>query len=44
MGLNEKAEEFDKIVKFYTVALGIINKGGTIEASKHFYIHILMNS
>lgn len=38
MGLNEKAEEFDKIVKFYTVALEIINKGEIFEASKHFYI------
>lgn len=39
MGLNEKAEEFDKIVKFYTVALEIINKGETFEASKHFYVN-----
>ncbi len=38
MGLNEKAEEFDKIIRFYTVALEIINKGETFEASKHFYI------
>lgn len=38
MGLNEKAEEFNKIVRFYTVALEIINKGETFEASKHFYI------
>ncbi|MGL5151266.1 MAG: tyrosine-type recombinase/integrase [Clostridium sp.] len=38
MGLNEKVEEFDKIVRFYTVALEIINKGETFEASKHFYI------
>ena len=38
MGLSEKAEEFDKIVRFYTVALEIINKGETFEASKHFYI------
>lgn len=38
MGLNEKAEEFDKIVRFYKVALEIINKGETFEASKHFYI------
>lgn len=38
MGLNEKAEEFDKIVRFYTVALEIINKGETFEASKHFYV------
>lgn len=38
MGLNEKAEEFDKIVRFYTVALEIINKDETFEASKHFYV------
>lgn len=38
MGLNEKAEEFDKIVRFYTVALEIINKGKIFEASKHFYV------
>lgn len=38
MGLNEKAEEFNKIVKFYTVALDIINKGEIFEASKHFYV------
>lgn len=38
MGLNEKAEEFNKIVRFYTVALEIINKGETFEASKHFYV------
>lgn len=38
MGLNEKAEEFNKIVKFYTVALEIINKGEVFIASKHFYI------
>ncbi|WP_434798780.1 tyrosine-type recombinase/integrase [Terrisporobacter vanillatitrophus] len=38
MGLNDKAEEFDKIVRFYKVALEIINKGETFEASKHFYI------
>ena len=38
MGLNEKVEEFDKIIRFYTVALDIINKGETFEASKHFYI------
>ena len=38
MGLNEKAEEFNKIIKFYTVALEIINKGETFEASKHFYV------
>lgn len=38
MGLNEKSEEFDKIVRFYTIALEIINKGENFEASKHFYI------
>ena len=38
MGLNEKAEEFDKIVKFYTKALEIINKEEVFDASKHFYI------
>lgn len=38
MGLNEKAEEFNNVVKFYTVALEIINKGEIFEASKHFYV------
>lgn len=38
MGLNEKAEEFDKIVKFYTKALEIISKDEIFIASKHFYI------
>lgn len=38
MGLNEKAEEFDKIIRFYTVALEVINKGEIFEASNHFYI------
>lgn len=37
-GLTDKAEEFDKVVKFYTVALEIINKGETFEASKHFFV------
>ena len=37
MGLNEKAEEFDKVVNFYTVALEIITKDEVFEASKHFY-------
>lgn len=37
MGLNEKAEEFDKIVKFYTKALEIISKDEIFIASKHFY-------
>ncbi|WP_291566483.1 MULTISPECIES: hypothetical protein [unclassified Clostridium] len=38
MRLDEKAEEFDKIVRFYTVTLEIINKGETFEDSKHFYV------
>ena len=38
MGLNEKAEEFDKIVKFYTEALKIISKDEIFIASKHFYV------
>lgn len=37
MGLTEKAEEFDKIVKFYSIALEIIKKGEVFVASKHFY-------
>lgn len=37
-GLTDKAEEFDKVVKFYTIALEIINKGEPFEASKHFYV------
>ncbi|MBZ9634884.1 site-specific integrase [Clostridium sp. FP1] len=37
MGLTEKAEEFDKVVNFYIIALNIISKGETFEASKHFY-------
>ena len=35
MGLIEKAEEFDKVVKFHTIALEIINRGEVFEASKH---------
>ena len=38
MGLNEKVEEFDKIIRFHTIALEIISKGETFEATKHFYI------
>lgn len=38
MGLTEKSEEFDKVVKFYTLALEVINNGETFEASKHFYV------
>ncbi|MFR5115078.1 tyrosine-type recombinase/integrase [Turicibacter sanguinis] len=37
MGLTEKAEEFDKVVKFHTIALEIINRGEVFEASKHFH-------
>lgn len=37
MGLSEKAEEFDKVVKFHTIALEIINRGEVFEASKHFH-------
>lgn len=37
MGLNDKAEEFNKVVTFYKIALEIINKGETFDASKHFY-------
>lgn len=37
MGLSEKAEEFDKVVKFYTIALEIISRGEVFEASKHFH-------
>ncbi|MDV4151764.1 site-specific integrase [Clostridium sp. AL.422] len=35
---NEKAEEFDIIVRVYTVALEIINEGEIFEASKNFYV------
>lgn len=37
MGLSEKAEEFDKVVKFYTIALEIISRGEVFEAYKHFH-------
>ncbi|MFQ9956599.1 MAG: tyrosine-type recombinase/integrase [Turicibacter sp.] len=37
MGLSDKAEEFDKVVKFHTIALEIINRGEVFEASKHFH-------
>ncbi|WP_055669063.1 tyrosine-type recombinase/integrase [Desnuesiella massiliensis] len=37
MGLYEKAEEFDKVVKFYTIALEKITKGEIFDAAKDFY-------
>ncbi|MDA2518596.1 site-specific integrase [Bacillus cereus] len=37
IGLNEKIEEFQKVVDFYETALGIIVKGETFDAAKHFY-------
>lgn len=37
MGLSDKAEEFDKVVKFHTIALEIINRGEVFDASKHFH-------
>ncbi|WP_236693050.1 tyrosine-type recombinase/integrase [Aneurinibacillus tyrosinisolvens] len=37
IGLNEKIEEFDKVVQFYQTALKIIEMGETFDASKHFY-------
>lgn len=37
IGLNEKLEEFDKVVQFYQAALEIIEKGETFDAAKHFY-------
>ena len=37
IGLDEKIEEFDKVVQFYQTALGIIEKGETFDAAKHFY-------
>lgn len=37
IGLEEKIEEFDKVVQFYQTALEIIEKGETFDASKHFY-------
>ncbi|MCU5653173.1 site-specific integrase [Bacillus mycoides] len=37
IGLNEKIEEFQKVVDFYETALDIIEKGETFDAAKHFY-------
>ncbi|MGE1103238.1 tyrosine-type recombinase/integrase [Peribacillus simplex] len=37
IGLEEKIEEFDKVVQFYQTALEIIEKGETFDAAKHFY-------
>ena len=37
MGLSEKAEEFDKVVNFHTIALEIINREEVFEAFKHFH-------
>jgi hypothetical protein len=37
IGLNEKIEEFQKVVDFYQIALEIIGKGDTFDAAKHFY-------
>uniref|UniRef100_UPI00102155D6 tyrosine-type recombinase/integrase n=3 Tax=Bacillus TaxID=1386 RepID=UPI00102155D6 len=37
IGLNEKIEEFQKVVDFYETALGIIVKGEIFDAAKHFY-------
>lgn len=37
MGLQEKSEEFNKVVQFYTIALGVIEQNKVFEASKHFY-------
>ncbi|MFJ7735865.1 tyrosine-type recombinase/integrase [Lysinibacillus sp. NPDC097287] len=37
IGLEEKVEEFDKVVQFYQTALEIIDKGETFDAAKHFY-------
>ncbi|PEK30295.1 hypothetical protein COM05_29270 [Bacillus toyonensis] len=37
IGLEEKTEEFDKVVQFYQAALEIIEKGETFDAAKHFY-------
>jgi hypothetical protein len=36
-GLLEKAEEYDKVVQFYTIALEIISRGEVFDASKHFH-------
>ncbi|MDA1876326.1 site-specific integrase [Bacillus cereus group sp. BY112LC] len=37
IGLEEKIEEFDKVVQFYQNALEVIKKGETFDAAKHFY-------
>lgn len=37
IGLNEKIEEFQKVVDFYETALEIIEKGEAFDAAKHFY-------
>ncbi|MFP3724352.1 tyrosine-type recombinase/integrase [Priestia filamentosa] len=37
IGLEEKIEEFDKVVQFYQTALEIIEKDETFDAAKHFY-------
>ncbi|WP_342048051.1 tyrosine-type recombinase/integrase [Bacillus sp. OTU530] len=37
VGLTEKVEEFDKVVRFHEMALELIEKGETFEAAKHFY-------
>lgn len=37
IGLEEKIDEFDKVVQFYQTALEIIERGETFDAAKHFY-------
>jgi hypothetical protein len=37
MGLHEKAEEFDKVLKFYEVALIKISRNEIFDASRDFY-------
>ena len=37
IGLEEKVEEFDKVVRFYQTAMEIIEKGEIFDAAKHFY-------
>lgn len=37
IGLGDKVEEFEKVVKFHQTALKIIEKGETFDAAKHFY-------
>lgn len=37
LGLTEKVDEFDKIIRFYKTALDIISKGEIFDASKDFY-------